>query len=216
MLSKCHNSQSTVPASPLSWGRAWRVHIQQPRLPALPQLGVPDVQGGLEAAQACLAWGRRLLQTSHVGPGEKKKVPELRPTYQILVAAVGGVWKFWGLWELHLPLYRAGTEERPVDTPSAHPYWPRAHVTLRWAVGEPVPPAPPGPQPLAAPLPAPQEEDALVRWASVLGNMADQLYYPCEHLAWAADAKVLHVDSARWWAVSTALWGVSLLLGIAR
>ncbi|XP_040846291.1 peroxisomal membrane protein 11C isoform X1 [Ochotona curzoniae] len=61
-----------------------------------------------------------------------------------------------------------------------------------------------------------EEEDALVRWASVLGNMADQLYYPCEHLAWAADAKVLHVDSARWWAVSTALWGVSLLLGIAR
>ncbi|XP_008842779.1 peroxisomal membrane protein 11C [Nannospalax galili] len=61
-----------------------------------------------------------------------------------------------------------------------------------------------------------EEEDVLIRWLSVLGNMADQLYYPCEHVAWAADAKVLHVDSARWWTVSTALWGLSLLLGIVK
>ncbi|XP_004477214.1 peroxisomal membrane protein 11C [Dasypus novemcinctus] len=61
-----------------------------------------------------------------------------------------------------------------------------------------------------------EEEDVFVRWLSVLGNVADQLYYPCEHIAWAADAKVLRVDSARWWALSTALWGLSLLLGIAR
>nr|XP_045004542.1 peroxisomal membrane protein 11C isoform X2 [Jaculus jaculus] len=61
-----------------------------------------------------------------------------------------------------------------------------------------------------------KEEDVFVRWLSVLGNMADQLYYPCEHVAWAADAKVLHVDSARWWTLSTALWGLSLLLGVVR
>lgn len=61
-----------------------------------------------------------------------------------------------------------------------------------------------------------EEEDILIRWLSVLGNVVDQLYYPCEHVAWAADAKVLHVDSARWWTVSTALWGLSLLLGIVR
>lgn len=61
-----------------------------------------------------------------------------------------------------------------------------------------------------------QEEDILVRCVSVLGNLADQLYYPCEHIAWAADARILHVDSARWWALSTAFWGLSLLLGIAR
>ncbi|XP_005413247.1 PREDICTED: peroxisomal membrane protein 11C isoform X1 [Chinchilla lanigera] len=61
-----------------------------------------------------------------------------------------------------------------------------------------------------------EEEDAFVRGVSVLGNIADQFYYPCEHLAWAADAKVLHVDSARWWTLSTALWGLSLLLGVAR
>ncbi|XP_032107925.1 peroxisomal membrane protein 11C isoform X2 [Sapajus apella] len=60
-----------------------------------------------------------------------------------------------------------------------------------------------------------QEEDAFVRLVSVLGNLADQLYYPCEHVAWAADTRVLHVDSSRWWTLSTALWALSLLLGIA-
>ncbi|XP_004689033.1 PREDICTED: peroxisomal membrane protein 11C [Condylura cristata] len=59
-------------------------------------------------------------------------------------------------------------------------------------------------------------EDAFVRCVSVLGNLADQLYYPCEHVAWAADAKILHVDSARWWTLSTSFWGLSLLLGTAR
>ncbi|XP_003421346.1 peroxisomal membrane protein 11C [Loxodonta africana] len=61
-----------------------------------------------------------------------------------------------------------------------------------------------------------KEEDCFVRCVSILGNLADQLFYPCEHVAWAADAKILHVDAARWWALSTAFWGLSLLLGIAR
>ncbi|XP_048352894.1 peroxisomal membrane protein 11C isoform X2 [Sphaerodactylus townsendi] len=61
-----------------------------------------------------------------------------------------------------------------------------------------------------------QEEDAAVRWLSVLNNLADQLYYPCEHVAWAADAEILRANSQKWWALSTALWGASLLLGIAR
>ncbi|XP_006902730.1 PREDICTED: peroxisomal membrane protein 11C [Elephantulus edwardii] len=61
-----------------------------------------------------------------------------------------------------------------------------------------------------------EEEDIFIRWVSVLGNLADQLYYPCEHVAWAAEAKILHVDAAHWWTLSTALWGLSLLLGIAR
>ncbi|KAM4889488.1 peroxisomal membrane protein 11C isoform 2-T2 [Thomomys bottae] len=61
-----------------------------------------------------------------------------------------------------------------------------------------------------------EEEDLFVRSLSVLSNIADQLYYPCEHVAWAADAKVLPMDSARWWTLSTALWGLSLLLGVAR
>uniref|UniRef100_A0ABK0LQH2 Peroxisomal biogenesis factor 11 gamma n=1 Tax=Rattus norvegicus TaxID=10116 RepID=A0ABK0LQH2_RAT len=61
-----------------------------------------------------------------------------------------------------------------------------------------------------------EEEDVFIRWLSVLSNMADQLYYPCEHVAWAADAKVLQVDSARWWTLSTAFWSLSLLLGAVK
>uniref|UniRef100_A0A3B3VYB6 Peroxisomal biogenesis factor 11 gamma n=1 Tax=Poecilia latipinna TaxID=48699 RepID=A0A3B3VYB6_9TELE len=60
------------------------------------------------------------------------------------------------------------------------------------------------------------EEDAGVRWISVLTNVADQLYYPCEHIAWAADAELIKVRSDKWWLFSTVLWGTSLLLGILR
>ncbi|XP_057697611.1 peroxisomal membrane protein 11C [Corythoichthys intestinalis] len=61
-----------------------------------------------------------------------------------------------------------------------------------------------------------QEKDGIVRWISVLTNVADQLYYPCEHVAWAADAHLVRVKSERWWLYGTVLWGTSLLLGILR
>ncbi|KAM6310477.1 peroxisomal membrane protein 11C [Podargus strigoides] len=62
----------------------------------------------------------------------------------------------------------------------------------------------------------PKDEDSLVRGLSVLCNLANQLYYPCEHVAWAADAGVIPVSSQKWWTLSTALWASSLLLGILR
>ncbi|CAJ1060850.1 peroxisomal membrane protein 11C [Xyrichtys novacula] len=61
-----------------------------------------------------------------------------------------------------------------------------------------------------------REEDAGVRWISVLNNVADQLYYPCEHIAWAADAELIKAKSDKWWLLCTLLWGTSLLLGILR
>ncbi|XP_065278049.1 peroxisomal membrane protein 11C isoform X2 [Emys orbicularis] len=61
-----------------------------------------------------------------------------------------------------------------------------------------------------------KEEDTIVRWLSVLSNLADQLYYPCEHVAWAADADVIRTNSHKWWTLSTAFWGLSLVLGIVR
>ncbi|KAJ1085528.1 hypothetical protein NDU88_005658 [Pleurodeles waltl] len=60
------------------------------------------------------------------------------------------------------------------------------------------------------------ERDPVVRWLSVLSNVADQLYYPFEHVAWAADANVIHAKSDKWWTFSTGLWGLSLFLGIVR
>ncbi|KAM9265325.1 peroxisomal membrane protein 11C [Morus bassanus] len=62
----------------------------------------------------------------------------------------------------------------------------------------------------------PEDEDGLVRGLSVLCNLANQLYYPCEHVAWAADAGVVRLGSQKWWTLSTALWAFSLLLGILR
>ncbi|XP_026720708.1 peroxisomal membrane protein 11C, partial [Athene cunicularia] len=62
----------------------------------------------------------------------------------------------------------------------------------------------------------PKDEDSLVRGLSVLCNLASQLYYPCEHVAWAADAGIVPVGSRKWWTLSTTLWAVSLLLGILR
>ncbi|NWS78898.1 PX11C protein, partial [Crotophaga sulcirostris] len=62
----------------------------------------------------------------------------------------------------------------------------------------------------------PEDEDALVRALSVFCNLANQLYYPCEHLAWAADAGIVRVRSQKWWTLSTALWALALLLGILR
>ncbi|CAK6972143.1 peroxisomal membrane protein 11C [Scomber scombrus] len=61
-----------------------------------------------------------------------------------------------------------------------------------------------------------EEEDKVVRWISILNNVADQLYYPCEHIAWAADAELIKLKSDKWWLFSTVLWGTSLLLGILR
>ncbi|XP_049321896.1 peroxisomal membrane protein 11C [Astyanax mexicanus] len=60
------------------------------------------------------------------------------------------------------------------------------------------------------------EQDKVVRWMSVLINVADQLYYPCEHVAWAADAELIKVKSDKWWTLSCILWGLSLLLGALR
>ncbi|NXG77045.1 PX11C protein, partial [Baryphthengus martii] len=62
----------------------------------------------------------------------------------------------------------------------------------------------------------PKDEDGLVRGLSVLCNLANQLYYPCEHVAWAADAGIVRLGSRKWWTLSTALWALSLLLSILR
>ncbi|XP_062366096.1 peroxisomal membrane protein 11C isoform X2 [Cinclus cinclus] len=62
----------------------------------------------------------------------------------------------------------------------------------------------------------PKGEDALVRGLSVLCNVANQLYYPCEHLAWAADVGIIRAGSQKWWTRSTVLWCCTLLLDILR
>ncbi|XP_067872189.1 peroxisomal membrane protein 11C [Heterodontus francisci] len=60
------------------------------------------------------------------------------------------------------------------------------------------------------------EEDTIVRVLSITGNLADQLYYPCEHLAWAADYRIVSIKSDKWWTLSNTLWSLSLALGALR
>ncbi|XP_065098205.1 peroxisomal membrane protein 11C-like [Paramisgurnus dabryanus] len=43
------------------------------------------------------------------------------------------------------------------------------------------------------------EEDSLVWWMSVLTIVADQLYYSCVHVAWAAGAERIKTKSDKWW-----------------
>ncbi|XP_030322186.1 peroxisomal membrane protein 11C isoform X3 [Calypte anna] len=62
----------------------------------------------------------------------------------------------------------------------------------------------------------PKDEDGLVRGLSVLCNLANQLYYPCEHVAWAADVGIIRGESRKWWVLSTVFWALSLLVGILR
>ncbi|GAB6032005.1 peroxisomal bioproteinsis factor 11, variant 2 [Chamberlinius hualienensis] len=61
-----------------------------------------------------------------------------------------------------------------------------------------------------------KEEDRLTRYLSVLGNMVDQLFYPVEHIAWAADKQILRFDSTGWWYLSTFLWTTSLYLNLLK
>lgn len=61
-----------------------------------------------------------------------------------------------------------------------------------------------------------KESDAFLRFLSVLNNIVDQLYYPVEHIAWAADKKFLSFKSTNWWTCSTVLWAISLYINMAR
>lgn len=47
-------------------------------------------------------------------------------------------------------------------------------------------------------------------------NLSFLVYYPTEHLAWAADRNLIGIHSNHLWMTTTILWVVSLSLGIAR
>nr|CAD7262438.1 unnamed protein product [Timema shepardi] len=59
-----------------------------------------------------------------------------------------------------------------------------------------------------------QDEDKVVRLLNVLMNAIDQTYYPIEHIAWAADHKLLTLDSNPWWVATSWCWVISLYLGL--
>lgn len=62
------------------------------------------------------------------------------------------------------------------------------------------------------------QRDASVpeRAADILVSLANQLYYPVEHTAWAADQGLLPVQSSRFWLLSNILWMVSLVISLTQ
>lgn len=61
-----------------------------------------------------------------------------------------------------------------------------------------------------------KEKDNCCRYLQVLQNMADQMYYPIEHIAWARDLKICKGDSSQLWDVGCGLWVMSLTFGIMK
>ncbi|GIY11105.1 peroxisomal membrane protein 11C [Caerostris extrusa] len=61
-----------------------------------------------------------------------------------------------------------------------------------------------------------QEKSVLLRILGVVKNLLDQIYYPVEHVAWAADRKLIKADSSIFYTIGAALWGASSYMSVIR
>ncbi|XP_038079403.1 peroxisomal membrane protein 11C-like [Patiria miniata] len=61
-----------------------------------------------------------------------------------------------------------------------------------------------------------QEKSLWLRVLGLANNLMDQLFFPLEHIAWAADKKLINVSSSPWWVLCIAAWGLSLSFSILR
>lgn len=61
-----------------------------------------------------------------------------------------------------------------------------------------------------------QEQDYVLRILGVLKNVADQVFYPVEHVTWLAKKQIINIQTDSWEAAGTILWAFSLYCGIAR
>lgn len=52
--------------------------------------------------------------------------------------------------------------------------------------------------------------------AKLLNGLCTQFYYPVEHIAWAADQKLLSVNSTPLWTVAIILWALPLLIALIQ
>lgn len=61
-----------------------------------------------------------------------------------------------------------------------------------------------------------QEKDWRLRLLNLVDNVAGQLYYPLEHVAWFAEQQIIKANAGKWWTLSIVSWAVSLVVGILR
>lgn len=62
----------------------------------------------------------------------------------------------------------------------------------------------------------PQSQGWLLRLTRLLNAVSSQLYYPTEHVAWAADNQIIAMDSSRLWVFSLVLWLLSLVSSLIQ
>ncbi|XP_022664539.1 peroxisomal membrane protein 11C-like isoform X2 [Varroa jacobsoni] len=61
------------------------------------------------------------------------------------------------------------------------------------------------------------EEDQLLRFVSIVKNIADQVFFLVEHMAWLSDKRVIRFrDTNRLWTTSKFLWAFSLYCGCIK
>ncbi|XP_063229938.1 peroxisomal membrane protein 11C-like isoform X2 [Bacillus rossius redtenbacheri] len=61
-----------------------------------------------------------------------------------------------------------------------------------------------------------EDEDLVVRILTVVGNAVDVVYYPFEHAAWAADHRLLSLDSRPLWTATSFCWAISMYLDLLK
>ncbi|XP_041356548.1 peroxisomal membrane protein 11C-like [Gigantopelta aegis] len=61
-----------------------------------------------------------------------------------------------------------------------------------------------------------QEHNISLRLLDLSSNMANQLYYIVEHIAWFADKQIVSRSSSVWWIACIAIWFISLTLEIIK
>ena len=54
------------------------------------------------------------------------------------------------------------------------------------------------------------------RCVDLLTSVCGVLYYPVEHIAWAADNHLIPYQSSRLWTIAIMLWGLPLVISIIR
>lgn len=61
-----------------------------------------------------------------------------------------------------------------------------------------------------------QEPDKFIRILSLLENFIDTIFYPVEHIEWAASRKIISINPDPWSTANTICWVLSLYLGMIK
>lgn len=61
-----------------------------------------------------------------------------------------------------------------------------------------------------------KEKDIITRILTLVGNVTGLVFFPIEHIAWAAENQILRIHSKPWWNASIVCWVVMLITGLMK